>query len=219
MDFAVISDHNTIDGARLAQGLLRDRGFACDLFVGEEITNTWGHLNAYPLKEVIPPELTASEMVQAAHRQGAVIQWNHPDWYWTSGEWTWANYGSRPVGTGLDAWEHYSPGYEEWRKAGALPVFTGSTDTHDGTFGYPERTMILAPQLSGDDLAGAIRQGRTVMVTASGPRFFYGSDRMVALAWKALADGRALREATVEHYRAVLKKADVVGLLKRKQGN
>ena len=63
-----------------------------------------------------------------------------------------------PVGTALEGWEHIPPRYDEWKKAGRLPLVLGATDTHSGFYNYPERTVILAPSSSGSDLAEAIRQ-------------------------------------------------------------
>jgi hypothetical protein len=61
-------------------------------------------MNAYPLRELIPANLSPYATIKAAHRQGAVIQWNHPGsfdtaWYLAHGE-------EAMRGTGLDAWEH-----------------------------------------------------------------------------------------------------------------
>jgi len=213
MDFAAITDHNTIQGALLAGRLLERHGVAFPLAVGEEITTEWSHFNAYPLREPISEKLTMQEMVKAAHAQGAVIQWNHPTA--VPSEWTTAHLAGIK-GTGLDAWEHIPPEYDAWKNAGKLPTLTGTTDTHDGTFAYPERTVILAPSPLPQDVAEAVRRGRTVVISGMGDRIIYGSDEMIAAA-SSLADGRLLKAAKAERLKKLLSRADVAGLLRASQ--
>ncbi|MBU4199565.1 MAG: CehA/McbA family metallohydrolase [Verrucomicrobia bacterium] len=210
MDFAAITDHNKLVGAQLAQRLFAKRGFAYSLIVGQEISTSWAHLNAYPLQEIIDAKLSPAETVAAVHRQNAVIQWNHPGY--TTSEFETTHLKTGLIGTGCDAWEHYSPQYETWRKSGHLPVLIGSSDTHDGAF-WAERTIVWAPSPQGPDVAEAILKGRTVMVSQDGTNFFYGSDPWVACAWAALADGQQLKAAKAEQLKAALASGDLVGLL------
>ena len=214
MDFAVISDHNRIDGAMLAQRLLAEHGFAYPVIVGEEITNDAFHMNAYPLKRVVPPGRSPDETVNAAHAQGAVVQWNHP-FSPDKGQWKeWADehLANGIAGTGLDAWEHLPEKYEEWQAAGTLPLIVGSTDTHSGTFDDPERTIIWASGISGIDLAMAIRTRRAAAILPE-PSFVYGAAEMSSQLWKALADGRGLKRATALRLKRALRNADLGGLL------
>jgi hypothetical protein len=213
MDFAVLTDHNTIEGARVGQKLLRDYGFGYPFAVGEEITMGWAHLNAYPLRDLIPWTLSPYDTIKAAHVQGAVIQWNHPEAILSD----WA----KPLlekgidGTGLDAWEHIPANYDAWKEAGVLPVIVGSTDSHDGTFaGHRERTIVLAPTAQGDDIAEAIRSGHAVALAWSRGRMLYGSDDLICRVWTALAEGQALKAAKAERLRNVLGTADLPGLLR-----
>ncbi len=210
MDFAVMSDHNTIDGAVRTGNLLGRNGFAYPLIVGEEVTTSWAHMNAYPLREAILPTLTPEETVKAAHLQGAVIQWNHPGY--TGSDFESNHLMTGLAGTGCDAWEHTFWLYDAWKKAGQLPVMVGSTDTHSGTFGWPERTIIFAPACEGRDLAEAIRQARAVMVSPGGC-FFYGSDEMLQYAWSALKEGKTLKAAKAARLKSLFKNADIGGLL------
>ena len=216
MDFAVMTDHQTLEGAQLARRVLGAHGFDYPLIVGEEVTTKWAHLNAYPLTKVIPETLSPEETVKAAHEQGAVIQWNHPGY--TNSEFEMSHMATGLVGTGCDAWEHYTAQYEGWREKGGLPVFVGGTDTHSGTFDDPERTIVMsaAPRFDGNDLADAIRRGDAVMVSLDGGRYLYGADKMTTVVWKALADGKALKDAKAARLQAVLKNADLLGLLKEK---
>lgn len=217
LDFAALSEHNTIDGARLAHTLLAKHGFSYPLIVGEEITTPWAHLNAYPLQTLISWRLTPQGTVAAAHRQGAVIQWNHPDF--SNSPWSIGHARTPLTGTEVDAWEHLPPRYDEWKRAGTLPAIVGTTDTHSGTFiggGHAgtERTIILAPDASGQDLATAIRKKQVVMVSLVGPHFLYGEDETTAIVWEALAEGKGLRAGRAKRLRETLKRADLVGLLR-----
>jgi hypothetical protein len=209
MDFAAITDHNTIEGAKLGKKLLAGHGFAYPLIVGEEITTAQphfnvsplAHFNAYPLTETVPWTLSSYETVKAAHRQGAVIQLNHA--------------GSIDIsGTGLDALEHYPGMYDVWKKAGMLPTLTGGTDTHNDIFEWPERTLVLSPSPEGDDVAEAIRRGNTVLVLSGSNRLFYGSDEMLGYAWSALREGLALKAGQAGRLKDLFKNADIIGLLK-----
>lgn len=211
MDYMALTDHNRIDGAQLVQKQLAEHGFDYPLTVGEEITTEWSHFNAYPLKEVVSEKLPLDEMVKAAHSQGAVIQWNHP--HAVDSEWMRSQIPKCLEGTGLDAWEHIPNAYDEWKTAGKLPVITGTTDTHNGTFGDQERTVIIAPAAEGDDIAEAIRRGRAAAIWWKGPHYLYGPDEATALVWAALADGKGLRAAKAERIRKVLAKADLPALI------
>lgn len=213
MDFNVLTDHNTIEGARVGQKLLGDHGFSYPFIIGEEITMGWAHLNAYPLKEVVSWRLSPYETIKAAHVQGAVIHWCHP--YAVPSKWANPLMEKGIEGTGLDAWEHIPRTYDAWKKAGTLPVLVGSTDSHSGTFTHaPERTIIFAPTARGDDLAEAVRSGHTVLVAWKAENLFYGADDMLALVWAALAEGKALKAAKAEYLKDVLKEADLPALLR-----
>ncbi|MHB0936162.1 MAG: sugar-binding protein [Armatimonadota bacterium] len=211
LDYMAITDHMTLDGAKLAQGLLKRYGFAYPLTVGQEINKGWTHFNAYPLKTALP-FTTEYETIKAAHAQGAVVQWNHPD---RSEEWNKAQYFKALGGTALDAWEHIPGHYEEWKAQGMLPVITGTSDTH-GPIPWSERTLILAPSAQGEDIAEAIRARQAIAVSLyeQRPEIFFGSDDMRSVAWSLLADGEGLKQTHAARLKAILKNADLVGLLK-----
>jgi hypothetical protein len=212
MDYNVLTDHNTIEGARVGKALLKECGFAQPFVVGEEITTEWAHMNAYPLREAVSWKLSAYEIIKAAHVQGAVIHWNHP--YAVASEWANPLMEGGIGGTALDAWEHIPRTYHEWKQAGKLPVLVGSTDSHDGCFCHaPERTIIFAPTADGDDLAEAIRSGHAVLLAWKTGELLYGSDDMVALVWAALAEGNALKSAKADYLRNMLKDADLSGII------
>ena len=155
----------------------------------------------------------SDKIIEAAHKQGAVIQWNHPPWPGQDSEWGKEHARNGIAGTGLDAWEHYPTNYEEWKRTGKLPVLVGTTDTHSGTF-EGERTIVFAPAPMGEDVAEAIRRARAVAVFPYCPRLFYGpDDNLISVVWSALAEGKALKAAKAEHLRSALRNADLAGML------
>lgn len=216
MDFVMISDHNCVDGGLLAARLFDEAGVGFSVVPCDEVTTAWGHFNAHPVREHISHELHPSEIVKAAHKQGAVIHWNHPgrsDKIWS--EWYPAPGKRALLGTAVDAWEHPIPEYIEWKANGLLPAMVGSTDTHGGIFAHSERTMILAPSTQPDDIADAVRRETTLLVCSGDPRLFLGPDNMIARAVAALTDGQAMRERQAARIKAFFEKADIPALLRK----
>ena len=78
----IITDHNSIAGARLAQAL--DPEF---VIVGEEIMTTKGEILAAFVREEIPAGLPPSEVIQRLREQGAFISVSHPYDTMRSGGW------------------------------------------------------------------------------------------------------------------------------------
>ncbi|PWB74817.1 MAG: phosphoesterase [Anaerolineales bacterium] len=73
IDRVVVTDHNTIAGARAAQALDPER-----VIVGEEIMTTRGEILAAFVTEGIPPYLTPQETIRRLKLQGAFISVSHP---------------------------------------------------------------------------------------------------------------------------------------------
>jgi len=211
LDYAVITDHNTLKGAQLAAQLLQRFNVAFPVGIGEEITASWAHVNAFPVKELISWKLTPYETVKAAHAEGAVIQWNHPGV--PGGPWDTAHQADGLADTGMDAWEHFPPYYDQWKGAKSVPTLTGASDTYTGTFDTLERTIVAAPSPAAADVAEAIRWKRELAILP-GPDWFYGHPSLIARLCADLAQGTALKTAKADALRAMLKDADVVGLLK-----
>jgi predicted metal-dependent phosphoesterase TrpH len=69
----VITDHNTIAGARVTQELDPQR-----VIVGEEIMTQAGELLAAYVQEELPPGLPAVETIRRLRDQGAFISVSHP---------------------------------------------------------------------------------------------------------------------------------------------
>jgi hypothetical protein len=183
--------------------------------VGQEVTTRYAHFNAYPVRELVPWDTTAAAICQAAHAQGAAVQWNHPGF--PGSDWDSAQQLHGLEGTALDAWEHLTPLLADWQAQGRVPVFVGSTDTHSGTFSWPERTVVRGVAAQGGDLAAAVRAGDVAMQSVEGDRLFYGREDLCSAAWAALASGDLLKAEKAERLRRALRGIDLVGLLEASQ--
>jgi len=73
IDRVVVTDHNTVAGARAAQALDPER-----VIVGEEIMTTRGEILAAFVSEEIPKGLTPQETIRRLKDQGAFISVSHP---------------------------------------------------------------------------------------------------------------------------------------------
>jgi predicted metal-dependent phosphoesterase TrpH len=82
IDRVVVTDHNTIVGARAAHALDPQR-----VIVGEEIMTTRGEILAAFVTEEIPKGLTPKETLRRLKDQGAFISVSHPFDRWRSGAW------------------------------------------------------------------------------------------------------------------------------------
>jgi predicted metal-dependent phosphoesterase TrpH len=82
IDRVVVTDHNTIAGARAAQAIAPEL-----IIVGEEIATTRGEILAAFLTEEIPGGLTPHETIRRLKEQGAFISVSHPFDVWRSGHW------------------------------------------------------------------------------------------------------------------------------------
>ena len=209
-DFTVITDHNAIAGSQLAEAYCEHYGFGHSVIVGQEITMSWAHLNAYPLRELVDWELPPYEMVRSAHAQGAVVQWNHPD---QGSEWGKIGFAHGIGPLGVEAWEHVPPDYEQWRREGRLPTLVGSTDEHMGYFFNLERSIILAPSAGGVDLAEAVRRGNVCIIEPTMANVVYGAPHMIARVREALLEGGELRQRRAARIQAALADIDITGLI------
>jgi len=82
IDRVIITDHNTIKGARAAQAL--DPNL---VIVGEEIMTTRGEILAAFVQEEIPKGLSPAETIQRLKDQSAFISVSHPFDAWREGGW------------------------------------------------------------------------------------------------------------------------------------
>src|SRR5918996_2694020 len=78
----VVTDHNTIAGARAAHALAPEL-----VIVGEEIMTTRGEILAAFVSEEIPKKLSPQETIRRLRDQGAFISVSHPFDRWRAGGW------------------------------------------------------------------------------------------------------------------------------------
>jgi hypothetical protein len=213
LDFATITDHDTIEGAQVGKKLLAKYGFDFPLIIGEEVTTNQWHCNGYPLQQRVSPQLPLDRAVAAIHQQGGIAQWNHPGFPNPAPDWVLAHLRSGLAGTGLDIWEHVPGRYQAWRQAGTLPIITGTTDTHNGTFSPPERTVIFALELQEKNLMAALRGDRIICLSPEDAEYIYGSKTMLARFRQALARGGDLKQEKARRLQSMLRRADLAGLL------
>ncbi len=82
IDRVIVTDHNTIAGARTAQKIDPER-----VIIGEEIMTTRGEILAAFVTEEIPAKLSPKETIQRLRDQNAFISVSHPFDEWRSGGW------------------------------------------------------------------------------------------------------------------------------------
>lgn len=82
IDRLIITDHNTIAGARAAQALDPEL-----VIIGEEIVTTRGEILAAYVTEEIPAGLPPREVIRQLRAQGAFISVSHPFDKMRSGAW------------------------------------------------------------------------------------------------------------------------------------
>jgi predicted metal-dependent phosphoesterase TrpH len=155
----VVTDHNTIAGARAAQMIDPER-----VIVGEEIMTTRGEILAAFVSEEIPRGLTPRETIRRLRQQGAFISVSHPFDQWRSGHWQEDDL--LEILPEVDAIEVYNsrcmlPRFnqraqrlaEKHRLAGTV-----GSDAH-ASFELGQSLMILEPFQGPDGLRNVIRRG------------------------------------------------------------
>jgi predicted metal-dependent phosphoesterase TrpH len=80
LDVVAITDHDAIDGARIAASLARQGRSNCQVVVGEEVSSLDGHILALFITDLVPADLSAEETVAAIHEQGGLAVAAHPYW-------------------------------------------------------------------------------------------------------------------------------------------
>jgi predicted metal-dependent phosphoesterase TrpH len=158
LDHVVVTDHNSIAGALIAQALDPDL-----VIVGEEIKTTCGEILAAYVTEEIPRGLSPQETISRLRDQGAFISVSHP---FDSRSGAWQLPDLLAVAPQVDAIEVFNarimkPGANilamEFARAHNLPGTAGS-DAH-AAFELGKALLIL-PQFEGaDGLRMVIQEG------------------------------------------------------------
>lgn len=174
IDRVVVTDHNTIAGARAAQALDSEL-----VIVGEEIMTTRGEILAAFVKEEIPKGLTPQETIRRLKEQGAFISVSHPFDRWRNG--AWQEEDLLEILPQVDAIEVYNsrcmlPRFNREARQFAKKhgvVGTVGSDAH-ATFELGQSLMVLEPFDGPEGIRNVIRTG-TQKVRWSPPWFHFSS--------------------------------------------
>jgi hypothetical protein len=176
MDFAAIADHNTVQGAKLAAEEIKTKGLYFPFIIGQEITNSWGHLVAVGCDQAIDHTRPPLEIMANVHRTGGFIFVAHVGWPenpWateTLNDW---------VRSGVDGFEYRGQTpqfYPTWKKMENLPRILSNTDSHDANFGEVTRTIIFARSDQPKDILAALKEGYCLGLTSEG---VFGPDILI----------------------------------------
>jgi predicted metal-dependent phosphoesterase TrpH len=179
IDRLIITDHNTVAGARAAQIL--DPKL---VIIGEEIMTTRGEILASFVKEEIPAGLTPQEAIHRLKDQGAFISVSHPFDKFRSGAWEESDL--LEILPFVDAMEVFNsrcmfPSFNRAARRFAekhnVPGTVGS-DAH-ATFEVGRSLMQLEPFEGPKELRQSIRSGKPI-VRWSPPWFHFTSRYAVA---------------------------------------
>ena len=159
IDLVVVTDHNTIAGARAAQALDPEL-----VIVGEEIMTTRGEILAAFVSEEVPKELTPQETIRRLKDQGAFISVSHPFDTMRKGGWREADL--LEILPEVDAIEVYNsrcmfPRFNrEARRFAEEHNIAGTvgSDAHV-TFELGRSLMMLEPFTGPDEMRKVIRSG------------------------------------------------------------
>jgi predicted metal-dependent phosphoesterase TrpH len=80
LDVIAITDHDGIEGARIAAELARQNPDGSEVVIGEEVSSRDGHILALFIDELVAPGMSAGETVAAIHQQGGLAIAAHPYW-------------------------------------------------------------------------------------------------------------------------------------------
>jgi hypothetical protein len=159
IDRVVVTDHNTIDGARAAQELDPEL-----VIVGEEIATTRGEILAAYVTEEVPVGLSPKETILLLKEQRAFISVSHPFDIYRGGHWDEADL--LEILPDVDAIEVFnsrcwSPEFNQQAQKFAeehdIPGTVGS-DAH-GTIELGRSVLLLEQFQDPDELRAVIRKG------------------------------------------------------------
>jgi len=182
IDRLIITDHNTIVGARAAQTLDPEL-----VIVGEEIMTTRGEILAAFVTEEVPPKLSPTETIRRLRDQGAFISVSHPFDRMRSGAWQEADLlAILPL---VDAIEVYNsrcmfPGFNRAAKRFAeehnIPGTVGS-DAH-AAFEVGRSLLVLEQFESAEQMRKVIRRG--IPQVKWSPPWFHLTSRYASMSKK-----------------------------------
>ena len=182
IDRVIITDHNTIKGAREAQALDPQL-----VIVGEEIMTTQGEILAAFVREEIPKGLSPAETIQRLKDQGAFISVSHPFDAWREGGWQEADL--LEILPDVDAIEVYNsrcmlPSFNRAARQFAEKhniAGTVGSDAH-AAFELGRSLMLLHPFEGPVEMRGVIRNG--VPLVKWSPPWFRLTSRFASILKK-----------------------------------
>lgn len=159
LDRVIVTDHNTIAGARAAQSLDPDL-----IIVGEEIMTTRGEILAAFVSEEIPAGLSPQETIHRLRDQGAFISVSHPFDVMRGGHWQVPDLlDILPLVDAIETFNArcwraiYNTRAQNFVREHDIPATVGS-DAHT-TRELGRATLTLPPFADGRGLAAVIRLG------------------------------------------------------------
>jgi len=81
LNIIAITDHDTIEGAKLAQRIVKEKKLDLKIIIGEEISAKEGHIVGLFLKKVVPKGLSAKETIKRVKEQKGLVVIPHPFYY------------------------------------------------------------------------------------------------------------------------------------------
>lgn len=179
IDRVVVTDHNTIAGARAAQAIDPEL-----VIVGEEIMTTRGEILAAFVTEEVPRGLTPQETIHRLKEQGAFISVSHPFDRWRNGHWQESDL--LEILPDVDAIEVYNsrcmlPRFNREAQQFAVKHYLAGTvgsDAH-AAFELGQSLMVLEPFERPDEMRNVIRNG--IPEVKWSPPWYHFSSRYAVL--------------------------------------
>jgi predicted metal-dependent phosphoesterase TrpH len=182
IDRVIITDHNSIKGARAAHVLDPDL-----IIIGEEVKTTRGELLVAFVEEEIPPYLTPQETIKLLKEQGAFISVSHPFDELRNG--AWHENDLLEILPLVDAIEVFnsrclSPAFNQHAKEFAEKHDLAGTVGSDAHAAFElGRSLMLLDQFTGpEELRQVIRKG--VPRVRQSPPWFYLTSRYAPIRKK-----------------------------------
>jgi predicted metal-dependent phosphoesterase TrpH len=160
LDRVIVTDHNTIAGARAAQ--LLDPAL---IIVGEEIMTTRGEILAAFVSEEVPAGLTPPETIERLRGQGAFISVSHPFDRHRQGSWREQDLLEiLPLVDAIEVYNSRCMRMEFNQEAAAFAgqhdvAVTVGSDAH-GIFELGRSTLLLEPFEDADGLRNGLRAAK-----------------------------------------------------------
>ena len=190
IDRLVVTDHNTVAGARAARALDPEL-----VILGEEIMTTRGEILAAFVSEEVPRGLSPQETIRRLKDQGAFISVSHPFDRWRSGGWQ--KNDLLEILPQVDAIEIYNsrcmnPRFNRQARefAGKYNVAgTVGSDAH-AAFELGRSLMVLEQFEGPDELRKVIRAG--ILQVRWSPPWFHITSRFASIYQKVTRGLRSL---------------------------